>query len=127
MAKFSVKSNPTFTVSVPLPVVGGESIPTNFTFKHLDRMGLAEFQNSRFEFAKQIGELASRNTSTTSDIAKTAIDFEFKQLKEIIVGWEIDEPYNDDNLMELVKFGSELTAAIVNGFLGSYSSAREGN
>lgn len=127
MPKFSVKRNPTFTAAVSLPVVGGEAVVANFTFKHMNRIELAEFQNKRIEFAKAIAELASQNTTTASDIAKFAIDFEFPQLKGIIEAWDIEEELNDSNLMALVESGSELTAAIVNGFLDSYHKAREGN
>lgn len=127
MAKFSVKRNPTFTASVSLPVVGGESVAVNFTFKHMNRIELAEFQNKRIEFAKSIADLASQNTTTASDIAKFAIDFEFPQLKGVIEAWDIEEELNDSNLMELVESGSEITAAIVNGYIDAYHKAREGN
>lgn len=127
MAKFSVKRNPTFTAAVSLPVVGGEAVAVNFTFKHMNRIELAEFQNKRIEFAKSIAELASQNTTTASDIAKFAIDFEFPQLKGIIEAWDIEEEFNDSNLMELVESGSEITAAIVNGYIDAYHKVREGN
>lgn len=127
MPKFSVKRNPTFTAAVSLPVVGGEAVVANFTFKHMNRMQLAEFQNSRIDFAKNIAGMASKEETTAGDIAKFAIDYEFPQLKGIIEAWDIEEEFNDANLMALVESGSELTAAIVNGYIDAYHKAREGN
>lgn len=127
MSKFSVNRNPTFTASVPLPVVGGKPVNTIFTFKFMDRIALSEFQGRRLEFAKKFAEYVGGEEANATEIAKRAIEFEFGQMKEIIAGWEIEEEFNDENLRILVESGSEITAAIVNGYLDSYAKAREGN
>ena len=64
---------------------------------------------------------------TGIDVAQFVIDYEVPQLKSIIVGWDIEEEFNDDNLRSLVEAGSEYPAAIVNGYLAAYDRAREGN
>ncbi|CAL1778356.1 tail length tape measure protein [Acinetobacter phage vB_AbaS_Silvergun] len=125
--KFSIKRDPTFKTTIPLPVVGGKSVPVDFEFRYLDRKGLSEFQGSRVEFAREFGEFVSKPDTTSTQIAQMAIDFEVPQLKSIIVNWDIEEEFNDENLAALVESGSEITAAIVEGYFDAYVKAREGN
>lgn len=125
--KFSIKRDPTFKTTIPLPVVGGKSVPAEFEFRYLDRTALSEFQGDRLKFAREFGELVGNPETTAAQIAQMAIDFEYPQLKSIIVGWDIEEEFNDENLSALVESGSEVTAAIVNGFFDAYTKAREGN
>lgn len=125
--KFSIKRDPTFKTTIPLPVVGGKPVPVEFEFRYFDRKALSNFQGDRVKFANDFGELVSKPDTTAAQIAQMAIDFEFPQLKSIIVGWDIEEEFNDENLIALVESGSEVTAAIVNGFFDAYTKAREGN
>lgn len=125
--KFSIKRDPTFKTTIPLPVVGGKAVPVEFEFRYLDRKGLSEFQGSRVEFAREFGKFVSEPDTTSTQIAQMAIDFEVPQLKSIIVNWDIEEEFNDENLAALVESGSEITAAIVEGYFDAYVKAREGN
>lgn len=124
--KFSIKRDPTFTTTVNLPAPGQAPVPVSFTFKWMDRESLAKFHDDRKAFADAFFEKANAN-ATNAEIAKAVIDFEVPQLKSIIVGWDIEEEFNDENLRALVESGSELPAAIVNGYLAAYDKAREGN
>lgn len=124
--KFSIKRDPTFTTTVNLPAPGQVPVPVSFTFKWMDRESLAKFHDARVNFAQEFMEKA-KDTKSGADLAKFAIGFEVPQLKSIIVGWDIEEEFNDENLRALVESGSELPAAIVNGYLAAYDKAREGN
>lgn len=124
--KFSIKRDPTFTTTVNLPAPGQAPVPVSFTFKWMDRESLAKFHDARKEFAEAFFEKTKSN-ATNAEIAKAVIDFEVPQLKSIIAGWDIEEEFNDENLRALVESGSELPAAIVNGYLAAYDTAREGN
>ena len=124
--KFSIKRDPTFTTTVNLPAPGQAPVPVSFTFKWMDRESLAKFHDARVNFAQEFMEKA-KDTKSGADLAKFAIDFEVPQLKSIIAGWDIEEEFNDENLRALVESGSELPAAIVNGYLAAYDKAREGN
>ena len=124
--KFSIKRDPTFTTTVNLPAPGQAPVPVSFTFKWMDRESLAKFHDERVNFAQEFMEKA-KDTKSNADLAKFVIDFEVPQLKSIIVGWDIEEEFNDENLRALVESGSELPAAIVNGYLAAYDKAREGN
>lgn len=124
--KFSIKRDPTFAATVDLPAPGQKPVAVDFTFKWMDREALAKFHDARVNFAQEFMEKA-KDTKSGTDLAKFAIDFEVPQLKSIIVGWDIEEEFNDENLRALVESGSELPAAIVNGYLAAYDKAREGN
>lgn len=124
--KFSIKRDPTFTTTVNLPAPGQDPVPVSFTFKWMDRESLAKFHDERVKFAKEVMEMAAAS-KPGPEIAKYAIGFEVPQLKSLIVGWDIEEEFNDENLRALVESGSELPAAIVNGYLAAYDKAREGN
>lgn len=126
MAKFSIKRNPTFNASVPLPVVGGDPVKVEFTFKYLDRTALANFQQSRFDFASSLSEKFGEGAKM-GEVAKSAIDYEFDQLKAIVADWDIDEEFNDENLRAFVESSSQTVAAVVDAYMDSYQAARQGN
>lgn len=124
--KFSIKRDPTFTTDVFLPSPGQEPIKVSFTFKWMDRKALGQFHEDRRNFGSEFLKKVE-DGAQGAELAKFAIDFEVPQLKSIISGWDIEEDFNDENLQALVESGSELPAAIVNGYLAAYDKAREGN
>lgn len=124
--KFSIKRDPTFKATVDLPVVGQKPVPVEFTFKWMDRKSLGQFHENRRKFGADFMKKVE-DGEQGSDLAAFAIAFEVPQLKSIIAGWDIEEEFNDENLQTLVESGSELPAAIVNGYLTAYDKAREGN
>ena len=126
--KFSIKRDPTFKATVSLPSPGQEPVPVEFTFKWMDRKELTKFNDDRYQFfVNKVTGYAKEEGVTGIDVAQFVIDYEVPQLKSIIVGWDIEEEFNDDNLRSLVEAGSEYPAAIVNGYLAAYDRAREGN
>ncbi|QHJ80692.1 MAG: hypothetical protein [Caudoviricetes sp.] len=126
--KFSIKRDPTFKATVNLPSPGQEPVPVEFTFKWMDRKELTKFNDDRYQFfVTKVPDYAKEEGVTGIDVAQFVIDYEVPQLRAIIAGWDIEEEFNDENLQALVEAGSELPAAIVNGYLASYDKAREGN
>jgi len=126
--KFSIKRDPTFKATVNLPSPGQELVPVEFTFKWMDRKELTKFNEERYQFfVNKVPAYAKEDGVTGIDVAQFVIDYEVPQLKAIVVGWDIEEEFNDENLTTLVESGSELPAAIVAGYLAAYDRAREGN
>lgn len=126
--KFSIKRDPTFKATVNLPSPGQEPVPVEFTFKWMDRKRLTQFNDDRYKFfTEKVKAYANEEGVQAVDVAEYVINYEVPQLKEIIAGWDIEEEFNDLNLQALVEAGSELPAAIVNGYLAAYDKAREGN
>ena len=80
MAKFKLQPEPTFKSKVKIPVPGESKEPeVEFTFRFRDRDELA----SLLERAKE------------QDLVKTAM--------EMVSGWELTDPFNEDNMRLLDK------------------------
>lgn len=79
MAKLSLKAAPTFQATVEIPVAGGESVPVVMTFKHRTKTGLAEFIASRVDKS------------------------DFDSFKEMVVGWDLEDKFTDDNVREVLE------------------------
>ncbi len=125
--KFSIKRDPTFTTTVNLPAPGQAPVPVSFTFKWMDRKAVAAFQDEWFKFWDENKDVAIAEKWQNQKWAEVREPFEFDKLKSIISSWEIEEEYNDENLMSLVQSSNELAAIIVRGYLDAYDKAREGN
>lgn len=126
--KFSIKRDPTFKATANLPSPGQEPVTVEFTFKWMDRKELTKFNDDRYQFfTEKVKAYANEEGVQAVDVAEFVINYEVHQLKSIIAGWDIEEEFNDQNLQALVEAGSELPAAIVNGYLSAYDRAREGN
>lgn len=125
--KFSIKRDPTFTTTVNLPAPGHAPVPVSFTFKWMDRKSVASFQDDWFKFWEENKDVAIEEKWQNKKWAEVREPFEFDKLKSIISSWEIEEEFNDENLMALVQSSNELAAIIVRGYLDAYEKAREGN
>lgn len=130
--KFSIKQNPTFKASVKIPRVGGEPLEVSFTFKALDRVSLAKlFDSWRKETtallaaAQEAGE--DGNEYTLEDWAEKEIAVQVKQVKDITVGWNFEDEFNDENIELLVNTSVSVTDAIIEQYNEAYSRASQGN
>lgn len=91
MGKLKLVANPTFTASVPVPVAGGEAVNVEMTFKH----------RTRKEWDEWIA--ASKAASEADPPAAVTIDDEVKSFMDIVVGWELEEQFNKDNIALLLQ------------------------
>ena len=79
MAKLSLVANPTFKAKVGVPVAGGESIDTVFTFKHRTKDDLDEFIKTRAD---------------KSD-AESFLD--------MVSGWDLQDEFTPENVETLLQ------------------------
>ena len=79
MAKLSLVANPTFKAKVGIPVAGGESIDTVFTFKHRTKDELDEFIKTRAD---------------KSD-AESFLD--------MVSGWDLQDEFTPENVETLLQ------------------------
>lgn len=127
MAKISIQQNPTFKQEVDIPRIGGKAEKVPFTFKFLNREQLAAHHQARADHAKDLSALIQRQDATAADVAKLDAEFQFGQLKTILVGWGFDDEFNDDNIRALVNESAATADVIATAFNGAYQKAREGN
>ncbi|MGE8436823.1 MAG: phage tail assembly chaperone [Pseudomonas palmensis] len=127
MAKIKIAQNPTFSAVVQIPRIGAEPVPVEFQFRYLDRVALAEmfdqWNRARDAWAaKAQGEGVSWKDATAAEI-----DLQVLQLKEIVVGWDLEDEFGDEALAELVRTCTGAPKAVTDAFQSAYAPARLGN
>lgn len=129
MAKsFKLAQNHTFKHKVSLPRMGGDPLEVEFEFKYLTRSEQATLQDKWKKAAKEMVEKWSNvEDFTTSELLEDEITYNVNQLKDIIVSWEFDEPFDDDNLRELVNATIHTSDVITKAYFEAYSKAKVGN
>jgi hypothetical protein len=123
MAKFKIQSNPTFKADVKIPRIGGDPITVPFTFKVLPRTELAALYDKWANMAK---ELAEQETESYKDMAEADIKLQMERIKDIVVTWGFDDPYNDENIHALVETSVQAAEAVLEAYQEAYSEARRG-
>lgn len=126
MAKsFKIASPTTFKSKVSIPRVGGEPLEVGFTFKVMGRKELAKLYSA---WGKEYKELFEKHEGEiTEQYAIEEVALQVKQIKEIVVSWDFDDEFNDENLEELVDTVVSVTDAITSTYNEGYSKARKGN
>lgn len=126
MAKsFKIASPTTFKSKVSIPRVGGEPLEVGFTFKVMGRKELAKLYSA---WGKEYKELFEKHEGEiTEQYAIEEVALQVKQIKEIVVAWDFEDSFNDENLEELVDTVVSVTDAITSTYNEGYSKARRGN
>ena len=76
--KLQLVANPTFKAQAPIPVPGGKITHVEFTFKHRNKIEMQEFLE---------------NLKDQDDV---------DLIMNIASGWELDEPFDAENVGQLV-------------------------
>lgn len=127
MAKLKIAQNPTFAATVQIPRVGGEPVPVEFRFRYMDRLALAEMYD---RWNKELDAWLEQAKGDQVDwVASTAgeIDRQARQLKEIVVGWDLEDEFGDAAIADLVRTCTAAPKAVTDAFQAAYNSARLGN
>lgn len=130
--KFSIAQNATFKNTVDVPRIGGESIKVGFEFKYLTRKQLSELQDKWNDQAQTMldkwrKEADDTDKSGISHITEDEIVHNINQLKDIVIGWEFSEDFNDENIRALVESSLAATDAVIKGYHEAYTKAKLGN
>lgn len=105
MSSFTLDPKPTFKMKVDIPVPGDSFVPVEFTFKYRNRTELKKL------------------TDTIIPKIKKDIDF----VKEVAVGWELKEEFNDENLERLNENYMGAVLAIYRAYIEGLTGVREKN
>lgn len=133
MAKtFKIQSNPTFKATVKVPRVGSDPMDVQFTFKVLDRRGLAalfdKWKAQNLELVADSEKAAEEgNPFGLIEWADREIDLQVQQIKDIVEGWGFSDEFNDENIEALVTTSVSVTDAILEQYNEAYTKARSGN
>lgn len=131
MAKtFKIQQNPTFKETVKIPRVGGEPLEVVFEYKYLTRKELAVLQDDWNKATKEMIEKwtkAEDAERSLEEMSEDEITHNVKQLKDIVVGWNFSDEFNDENIRALVEATLHTTDSIVNAYYEAYTKAKVGN
>jgi len=126
MAKFKIAQAPTFPGTVMIPVVGQDPVKVEFTFKYRNRIELAalfdEWNQRRKDGLDRFGD-----KPTVSEIVAVDTENQMRQIKDLVVGWEFDDEFNDEGIKALVTSCHGTTEAVVDAYQAAYAKARTGN
>ncbi|WP_016970590.1 phage tail assembly chaperone [Pseudomonas tolaasii] len=126
MAKFKIAQTATFLGAVMIPVVGQEPVKVDFTFKYRNRVELAalfdEWNQRRKDGLERLSE-----DSTVSQIVAIDTENQVQQIKDLVVGWEFDDKFDDESIKALVTSCQGTTEAVVDAYQAAFTKARTGN
>jgi len=125
MAKFKLIQKPTFKAPVMIPRVGGSAEKVEFEFKYLDRTALAELHAEWSERHDELNKKAADVDLKTFTAAH--IDLQVDQLMAVVVGWDIEEKFNVDNVRVLVTSINSAPGAVLGAYSSAFNEARLGN
>ncbi len=127
---FKIQQNPTFKETVKIPRVGGEPLEVVFEYKYLTRKELAILQDDWNKATKEMIEKwtkAGDDERSLEEMSEDEITHNVKQLKDIVVGWNFSDEFNDENIRALVEATLHTTDSIVNAYYEAYTKAKVGN
>lgn len=123
--KFKILQNPTFKEKVKIPRIGGEPIEVEFEFKYLVRKELAKIYDGWQDKLKELYN--PEDEKTLSDLTDVEIAFQVMQLKDIVVGWDFEDEFNDENIEALVETSVLAAKTVVEAYQEAYTKAKLGN
>lgn len=103
MAKLKLNPEATFKHVVQIPVPGGEPVGLELVFKSRGKKAVDEL-------------LDQYSTGWNSDM-----------VLDCAVGWDLPEPFNQENVATLVENYPWAVVRIVGGYIDEIHNAREGN
>ncbi len=127
MAKIKIAQNPTFSAVVQIPRIGAEPVPVEFQFRYLDRVALAEMFDQWNRARDAWAAKAQEEGVSWKDATDAEIKLQADQLKDIVVGWDLDDEFSDDAILDLVRTCTGAPKAVIDAYQAAYSPARLGN
>ena len=127
---FKIQQNATFKETVKIPRVGGEPLEVVFEYKYLTRKELAALQDDWNKATKEMIEKwteAEDAERSLEEMSEDEIQHNVKQLKDIVVGWNFSDEFNDENIRALVEATLHTTDSIVKAYYEAYAKAKVGN
>jgi hypothetical protein len=127
MASFKIAQNPTFRVEVDIPRIGADPTKVGFEFKSLDRKALSKYYDKWNKARDEAIQESRKDGATWESATEVQIALEVRQLKEIVVGWDFEEDFTDEAIIELATSCAGAPAAVIDAYQKAYEIARRGN
>jgi hypothetical protein len=131
MAKLSLKAPPTFKGKVKIPVAGGAEVEIVIDFKHRTRDELDQHMaDMRAKVAPPPVVQPVEGTDAPAVIPKAreiTMDDEVADVLNVASGWDLDEPFNAENVRTLLNNYHRASWAIGMAYMTELTQARQGN
>lgn len=127
MAKIKIAQNPTFTAPVQVPRIGGEAVPVEFEFRYMDRVTLAGMFDRWNKARDAWAEKAKEQDASWEVVTAGEITLQAEQLGEIVAGWDLEDEFSQEAILDLVRTCTGAPKAVIDAFQTAYSPARLGN
>jgi hypothetical protein len=129
MTSFKIAQNPTFSVTVDIPRIGGDPNKVPFEFKYRSRTELAALFVGWAERVKQdqAGFDEKGPDMTLADYTSADIERQIVQVQDLVVGWGFADAFNAESIRALVETSVGAAKAIVDAYQGAFNQARLGN
>ncbi|WP_430303210.1 phage tail assembly chaperone [Pseudomonas sp. DC418] len=127
MAKIKIAQNPTFTAVVQVPRIGGEPAPVEFEFRYMDRVTLASMFDRWNKARDAWNEKARKGEASWEEVTAGEITLQAEQLGEIVTGWDLEDEFSQEAIVNLVRTCIGAPKAVTDAFQAAYSQARLGN
>ncbi|MFD2641857.1 phage tail assembly chaperone [Pseudomonas japonica] len=127
MAKIKIAQNPTFTTLVQVPRIGAEPAPVEFQFRYMDRVTLAGMFDRWNKARDAWAEAAKNDGATWEEVTAGEIALQAEQLGEIVTGWDLEDEFSQEAIVDLVSTCTGAPKAVIDAFQSAYSPARLGN
>ncbi|MBV4500368.1 phage tail assembly chaperone [Pseudomonas shirazensis] len=127
MAKIKIAQNPTFTAPVQVPRIGGEAVPVEFEFRYMDRVTLAGMFDRWNKARDAWAEKAKEQDASWEVVTAGEITLQAEQLGEIVAGWDLEDEFCQEAILDLVRTCTGAPKAVIDAFQAAYSPARLGN
>jgi hypothetical protein len=112
------------TVSIPTP--DGKGLKVTFTFKYRDRIAIAALSASWRDRASARTEPTDESVPA-DEVVRRMIDSDVDAILDVASGWNIDAPFDRDNLRKLCIKYAGAAIAILNDYGVSMTQGRLGN
>lgn len=122
--KFKIAQSATFKQEVDVPRIGGESVKIKFEYKYLTRKELAKIYDKWREAAESLNVDQDMSYEELVDLE---VGLQVEQLKDILVGWEFEDEFNEDAIRELVESSTHASQEIINKYHEAYAQVKLGN
>ena len=127
MASFKIAQNATFKAEVEIPRVGLDPVKVEFEFKYRDRKELSKYYDKWNKERDALIQESIKDGSTWEEATAGQIALEAGQLKDIVVGWNFEEDFTEEAIIELVTTCVGAPAAVIDAYQAAYVVARRGN
>lgn len=131
MAKLTLKAPPTFKGKVQIPVAGGAAMEVVLDFKHRTREELdLHLAAARARVAPPVAAAPVEGQDAPVEAPKRreiTMDDEVADVMDVATGWDLDEPFNAENVRTMLNNYHRASWAIGMAYMVELTQAREGN